>query len=141
MPRSRTKKSNSNDSFQITANKTQKPKLTSTKILPALFESTQVAKIEEIVFAKEYWTGDSRDGAVVNGDGYHFYRMTSLGEILDAYEFYETDDGRECVAPLPEMIGVHWQNDLGFEDFEALDFIKEYEFDRIKEISTNGEAA
>ena len=89
---------------------------------------------EELVFAREYWTGDSRDGALVNGDGYHYYRMTKSGKILEAYECYELDDGRECANPLPEMLNIHWIEDLGFEDFEALDMIKEMEFSRIKDI-------
>ena len=38
------------------------------------------------MFTKEYWTGDSRDGAIVNGDGYHYYRMSEGGFIfLDEY--------------------------------------------------------
>ena len=89
-------------------------------------------------YAKEYWTGDSRDGVLVNGDGYHYYRMTKAGQILEAYEYYETDDGREFVSPLPEMLNVHWIEDLGFEDFEALDMIKEFDFQRIKDVSHSG---
>lgn len=90
---------------------------------------------DELLFAREYWTGDSRDGALVNGDGYHYYRMTKSGKILEAYECYELDDGRECANPLPEMLNVNWIEDLGFEDFEALDMIKETEFSRIKNIA------
>jgi len=90
---------------------------------------------EELVFAREYWTGDSRDGILENGDGYHYYRMTKSGRILEAYECYELEDGRECATPLPEMLNIHWINDLGFEDFEALDVIKELEFSRIKDIA------
>lgn len=92
----------------------------------------------EETFAKEYWTGDSRDGVLVNGDGYHYYRMTKAGQILEAYEYYETEDGREFVSPLPEMLNVHWIEDLGFEDFEALDIIKEFDFQRIKDVSHSG---
>ncbi len=95
---------------------------------------------EELLFAKEYWTGDSRDGALINGDGYHYYRMTKAGKILEAYECYELEDGRECANPLPEMLNVHWIEDLGFEDFEALDMIKEIEFSRIKDIASGAEA-
>lgn len=97
----------------------------------------QVAAGEE-TYAKEYWTGDSRDGVLVNGDGYHYYRMTKAGQILEAYEYYETEDGREFVSPLPEMLNVHWIDDLGFEDFEALDMIKEFDFQRIKDVSHSG---
>lgn len=87
------------------------------------------------MFAKEYWTGDSRDGRLVNGDGYHYYRMHDDGLILEAYEFYETDDGIEVVSPLPEMQNVNWKKDLGFEDWDVLDFIDEGEFFRIKELT------
>ena len=95
---------------------------------------------DELVFAREYWTGDSRDGALINGDGYHYYRMTKAGKILEAYECYELDDGRECANPLPEMMNVNWIEDLGFEDFEALDMIKETEFSRIKDIANGVES-
>ena len=91
------------------------------------------------LFAKEYWTGDSRDGAVVNGDGYHYYRMSHDGVILEAYEFYETDDGVEVASPLPEMLNVSWQKDLGFEDLEALDVIPELEFDRVRDMTKGHE--
>jgi hypothetical protein len=98
------------------------------------------AVTDELMFAREYWTGDSRDGALVNGDGYHYYRMTKTGKILEAYECYELEDGRECANPLPEMLNVNWIDDLGFEDFEALDVIKEIEFSRIKDIATGVQA-
>jgi hypothetical protein len=88
-----------------------------------------------VIFTKEYWTGDSRDGAVVNGDGYHYYRMSTDGLIMEAYEFYETDDGVEVASPLPEMQNVDWLKDLGFEDMDALDVIDELEFARIRELT------
>lgn len=90
---------------------------------------------DEILFVREYWTGDSRDGVLVNGDGYHFFRMTKPGKIVEAYECYELDDGRECVTPCPDMISVHWIDDLGYEDFEILDVVHELEFIRIKNIA------
>ena len=90
------------------------------------------------MFAREYWTGDSRDGAVVNGDGYHYYRMSKEGTIVEAYEFYETDDGVEVASPLPEMQNVNWKEDLGFEDLDALDLISEGEFSRIRELTQAG---
>ncbi len=108
-------------------------KVTETKLSTA-------TPVGEEKFTREYWTGDSRDGILVNGDGYHFYRMTEAGQILEAYEYYETEDGREFVSPLPEMLRVHWIEDLGFEDFEALDVIKEYDFQRIKDIAAAGSA-
>lgn len=87
----------------------------------------------DIVFAKEYWAGDSRDGHLVNGDGYHYYQITKKGKILDAYECYEREDGTKVVSPLPEMLNIDWIKDLGFEDLEVLDFIDESEYDYIKD--------
>ncbi len=85
-------------------------------------------------YAREYWTGDSRDGRLVNGDGYHYYRFSGSGLIIEAYEYYEHDDGTEVVSPLPEMQNVDWYKDLGFEDLDALDLITEADFSRIKSI-------
>lgn len=86
----------------------------------------------EVVFAKEYWTGDSRDGHLVNGDGYHYYQITKQGRILEAYEYYEKEDGTSVVSPLPEMLNIGWIEDLGFDDLEVLDFIDEVEYQHIK---------
>jgi hypothetical protein len=88
-----------------------------------------------VIYTREYWTGDSRDGAVVNGDGYHYYRMSREGLIIEAYEFYETDDGVEVASPLPEMLNVDWMKDLGFEDLEALDIVDESEFFRVRSLT------
>ncbi|RYZ59845.1 MAG: hypothetical protein EOP07_02770 [Proteobacteria bacterium] len=96
----------------------------------------ELAQVQDVVFAKEYWTGDSRDGRLVNGDGYHYYQITREGRILDAYEYYEKDDGSFVVSPLPEMKNVHWIDDMGFEDLEVLDFIPETEYLRIKEANS-----
>jgi hypothetical protein len=93
---------------------------------------------KEMMFAREYWTGDSRDGAVVNGDGYHYYRMSKGGLIVEAYELYETDDGVEVASPLPEMQNVDWVKDLGFEDMDALDEIDENEFGRVRDLTKGG---
>lgn len=91
-------------------------------------------KLDDIVFAKEYWFGDSRDGHIVNGDGYHYYQLTKNGKILEAYEYYEKDDGTSVVSPLPEMLNIDWIKDLGFDDLEVLDFISENEYLHIKEM-------
>jgi len=96
----------------------------------------ELVQADDVVFAKEYWTGDSRDGRLVNGDGYHYYRITRQGKILDAYEYYEKEDGSFVVSPLPEMRNVHWIEDMGFEDLEVLDFIPEKEYLRIKEANS-----
>jgi hypothetical protein len=95
----------------------------------------ETAARENFIFAKEYWVGDSRDGVVVNGDGYHFFRMLPEGKILEAYEVYENEEGEEVVTPLPEMHNVGWLIDLGFKDMEELDIISEHDFLRIKHLS------
>lgn len=86
----------------------------------------------QLIYTREYWSGDSRDGNLINGDGYHYFKMTALGKILEAYEYYEQDDGCGIVSPLPEMQNVDWIKDLGFDDMEVLDMINEGEFNRIK---------
>lgn len=91
------------------------------------------------IYMREYWTGDSRDGLLTSGDGYHYLRMSHDGAILEAIEFYEREDGEEVVTPLPDMTKIHWIKDLGFEDFEALETITEREFDRIKEMTSNSD--
>lgn len=90
---------------------------------------------QQMIFTKEYWTGDSRDGALINGDGYHYYCMSDQGFIVEAYEFYETDDGVEVVCPLPEMQNVDWFKDLGFADFDVLDRVEQSEFERIRALT------
>jgi hypothetical protein len=111
--------------------------MTASQKLPARVtkdpKSTPVGT-DGIVFTREYWFGDSRDGSMVNGDGYHYYRMSSDGLICEAYEVYEADDGSEVVAPLPEMNNVHWIKDLGYPDWEVLETIKEVEFARVKDM-------
>ena len=83
---------------------------------------------------REYWTGDSRDGRLVNGDGYHYYCMSDEGVITEAYEFYESEDGEEVVSPLPEMRNVNWFQDLGYLDTDILDDVSEKEFNRVKSL-------
>jgi hypothetical protein len=91
---------------------------------------------ESFIFKKEFWSGDSRDGKFLNGEGYHYFKMSDDGRILEAFEVYEADSGEEKVSVVPEMINVHWINDLGFHDFDTLDELEESEFDRIREISS-----
>lgn len=88
----------------------------------------------EPLYCRETWSGDSRDGSFVGGEGYHYFKMSPDGQIEEAYEYYETDDGQEVASKVPEMVGVHWLNDLGFEDFETLETIDENEFERIREL-------
>ena len=89
----------------------------------------------DFIYMREYWTGDSRDGCLVNGEGYHYYRMSREGFIFEAYEFYETEDGREVASPLPEMQNVDWVKDLGFDDMEALDIVEEGDFLRVRTLT------
>ena len=93
----------------------------------------------EDMYRKEHWDGSSKDGILIDGDGYHFFRMQRPGKIVEAYEFYESDDGQEVVTRLIEMEGVDWIEDLGFEDLEVLDTIKEIEFIYIKQLFADGQ--
>jgi hypothetical protein len=89
----------------------------------------------EVKFCREYWTGDSRDGQYTNGDGYHYFQMTQDGAVIDAYEYYETDDGEEHSARLGEFIGINWFDYFGFEDDELLEEVARHEFEMIKDLS------
>ena len=91
----------------------------------------------EFIYMREYWTGDSRDGNLINGDGYHYYRMSKEGKIFEAYEWYEQDDGVAVVSPLPEMKDVDWIEDLGFTDMEVLDQISRSKFEEIQKLARN----
>lgn len=91
----------------------------------------------EFIYMREYWTGDSRDGNLINGDGYHYYRMSKEGKIFEAYEWYEQDDGSAVVSPLPEMKNVDWIEDLGFTDMEVLDQITRSKFEEIQKLARN----
>lgn len=83
-------------------------------------------------YAREQWFGDSRDGVVTSGEGWHYFRMIKPGKILEAYEVYETDDGEEVITVLPDLIEVDWINDLGFEDLEALELVDKRVFERVR---------
>ncbi len=87
----------------------------------------------ECLFVRDFWVGDSRDGSLVNGEGLHYFKMLPHGQIIEAYETYERDDGELVVTPMPEMLDVNWMEDLGFEDLEALDSVSEREFKRVRE--------
>lgn len=92
------------------------------------------SNITQIHYRKDYWTGHSRDGEVKNGDGFHYFKMSPCGTILEAFEIYETEDGDPVVCPLPEMQNVNWLNDLGFQDLEVLEDISEMDFQSMKEL-------
>ena len=91
-------------------------------------------------YAKEYWSGDSRDGQLVGGDGYHYYKLSALGVVQEAYEVYESDGGDVKVTPLPEMLNVNWKSDLGFDDFEQLEEVETEEFDYVADIYKSQQA-
>ncbi len=84
-------------------------------------------------FYKETWAGNSRDGELVNGEGWHFFRMQQGSAISEAYELYLSEDGDEVVTILPDMVGVDWIRDFGFTDLAELEEIPEDEFIMIKE--------
>ncbi len=86
-------------------------------------------------YCREYWTGDSRDGQYLNGDGYHYFQMKDDGFVIDAYEYYETDDGEERSCRLSEFVGINWFDYFGFEDDELLEEVPHQEFELIKSIS------
>lgn len=85
-------------------------------------------------YARESWFGDSRDGQLEDGSGYHFFKLADGKKIVEAYEFYESDEGEEVASPLPEMKNVDWFEDLGFDNLESLDIISEEEYEAIKEL-------
>lgn len=91
----------------------------------------------EIWFCREGWNGDSRDGQFINGDGYHYFEMRGDGNIVKAYEYYETDDGEEHVSIVAELVGINWFSFFGFEDEEVLENVPEHEFHYIEQLLKN----
>lgn len=89
---------------------------------------------EQFIYAKESWFGDSRDGALESSDGYHYFKIIDGKKIVEAYEFYQHDDGTTVVSPMPEMKNVDWIDDLGFENLESLEIISEQDFSYIKSL-------
>jgi len=89
---------------------------------------------DKLYYFCEEWSGDSKDGVIINGEGFHFFQMTIDGYINEAYEVYESEEGDEIVTPLPEMTNISWTKDLGFENMEALDKINKMDFQRIKSL-------
>jgi hypothetical protein len=91
-------------------------------------------KKEEIWYCREYWSGDSRDGQYINGDGYHYFEMQGDGIIQKAIEYYETDDGEEKSCEAPELVGINWFTFFGFEDEELLELVPEHEFHYVEQL-------
>lgn len=79
-------------------------------------------------YFKEFWYGDPRDGSLENIDGYHYFKINEQGDILEAFEYYEGDDGEEHISAMQDFIGINWFQDLGYEDDELLESIPEIEY-------------
>lgn len=95
-----------------------------------------ISESGKFIYRREFWSGDSRDGKNQNGEGYHYFKMTEDGLIVEAIEIYDAEDGEEVVSNVPEMNKVHWIKDLGFKDFDTLDDLEKNEFERAREILT-----
>lgn len=98
------------------------------------FPTRMKRKADEVWYCREYWSGDSRDGQFINGDGYHYFEMIGDGIVQKAYEYYENDEGEEKVTPTPELVGINWFEFFGFEDEELLEVVKEHEFYHIEQL-------
>jgi hypothetical protein len=81
---------------------------------------------------REPWFGDSRDGQLVNGEGYHYFQMKGDGVIEKAVEWYESDDGEEHATEIPELVGLNWYEFFGYEDDEILETVPPHEFSYIE---------
>lgn len=90
-------------------------------------------KTTDFLYYVENWSGNSRDGKAKDIDGYHYLKMDEAGKILEAYEFYETLEGEKIVTTVPEMAGVSWLKDLGYQDFDDLDAVTEDDFEVVCE--------
>lgn len=91
---------------------------------------------DEVWHAREYWSGDSRDGQYANGDGYHYFELKGSGLVLRAFEYYETDDGEEHATELAELVGINWFSFFGFEESdELLETVPEHEFAYVAELA------
>lgn len=104
----------------------------STPHIPA---ARKMRKPDEIWYCREYWTGDSRDGKYLNGDGYHYFEMRGDGNVVRAYEYYESDEGEERAMPVPELVGTNWFEFFGFEDDELLETVTFREFLYIEQLT------
>lgn len=96
--------------------------------------SRKQRKSGETWYCREYWSGDSRDGQYLNSDGYHYFEMSGDGNILKAFEYYETDEGEEHSTYIPELVGLNWFSFFGFEDEELLEVIPAHEFHYVEQL-------
>lgn len=101
---------------------------------------TSTAHPVGVRYFKEDWYGQSRDGQVEDGEGYHFLAIQKDGLIIEAFEYYETDEGEERISSVPELRGKNWLLDLGYDDFEPLEEITERVFLEVREASQSWEA-
>jgi hypothetical protein len=85
-------------------------------------------------YCKEYWHGHSRDGAFQNIEGYHYFKLNDQGDILEAFEYYESEDGEEYVVQMLDFVGINWYQDLGYQDDELLEGVSEAEFFMISKL-------
>ncbi len=92
---------------------------------------------DAIWYCREAWFGDSRDGQLVNGDGYHYFQMRGSGIIEKAIEWYETEDGEEHTTDVPELTGINWFEFFGYEDDELLESIPAHEFAYVEQLAAN----
>ena len=62
---------------------------------------------QNCIYRKELWSGQSKDGKLVDGEGFHYFKMTNEGLILEAFECYASLVGEKVISPLPEFEIVH----------------------------------
>jgi hypothetical protein len=95
-------------------------------------KTTMFTKIKnhasEYIYCREGWFGNSRDGMVTNTEGLNYFEMNLSGDVLRAFEYYETDEGEEKVCEAPDLVGINWFAHFGFDDDEILDIIGIGEF-------------
>jgi hypothetical protein len=88
---------------------------------------------ESGLYFKESWAGNSRDGELVGGEGWHYFRIKSGSKIVEAFELYLNEEGDDVVTILGDMVGVDWVLDFGFANLDELEEISEDEFLQVKE--------
>ena len=93
----------------------------------------------EVWFCREFWSGNSRDGLHLNGEGYYYFKMLGDGKILKSYEYYETDEDEENSIEASELIGVNWFAYFCYHDDELLEFVTEHEFNYIESLESDSQ--
>ena len=59
-----------------------------------------MSEANKFIYKKEFWSGDSRDGKFLGGEGFHYFKMSAEGKIFEAFEVYDADNGDEVVSIL-----------------------------------------